>query len=157
MDAQNFPTLTFVQNFMSVIQRPVNIMLVDDDDINNFITVKLIRKAFPDAVLSTYLNGRLAIERLKDLIKNSPDKLPDYILLDINMPVMNGWEFLEEYKISNLDPEKKIIIYILSSSVFSNDIDKAKSYESVANFISKPLNLESIREVFGGVLNVHSN
>ncbi|RYY23751.1 MAG: response regulator [Sphingobacteriaceae bacterium] len=133
---------------MSVMQRPVNIMLVDDDEINNFITVKLIRKAFPDAVLSTYLNGKLAIDKLKMLFKDNPENIPDYILLDINMPVMNGWEFLEEYKASNLDPDKKITIYILSSSVFSNDIDKAKSYESVANFISKPLNLESIKEVF---------
>ncbi|MGI4803495.1 MAG: response regulator [Janthinobacterium lividum] len=133
---------------MSVMQRPVNIMLVDDDEINNFITVKLIKKAFPDAVLSTYLNGKLAVDKLKSLFQDNPEKIPDYILLDINMPVMNGWEFLEEYKASNLDPEKKITIYILSSSVFSNDIDKAKSYESVANFISKPLNLESIKEVF---------
>jgi len=156
MDVQNFPSLTFVQTYMNVIQRPVNIMLVDDDEINNFITVKLIRKAFPDALLSTYLNGRLAIEKLKDIFKNSPDKIPDYILLDINMPIMNGWEFLEEYKTSQLDPDKKITIYILSSSVFSNDIDKAKSYESVANFISKPLNLESIKEVFS-LMNFHNH
>lgn len=148
MDAQNLHSLTFVQTHMSVMQRPVNIMLVDDDEINNFITVKLIKKAFPDAVLSTYLNGKLAVDKLKSLFQDNPEKIPDYILLDINMPVMNGWEFLEEYKASNLDPEKKITIYILSSSVFSNDIDKAKSYESVANFISKPLNLESIKEVF---------
>lgn len=131
-------------------------MLVDDDEINNFITVKLIKKAFPDAVLSTFLNGRLAIDKIKDIVQNNPEGLPDYILLDINMPVMNGWEFLEEYKNSNFDPDKKITIYILSSSVFSNDIDKAKSYESVANFISKPLNLESIKEVFS-LVNVHIN
>jgi len=141
---------------MSEIQRPVNIMLVDDDEINNFITVKLIRKAFPDAVLSTFLNGRLAIDKLKDIVQNKPDNVPDYILLDINMPVMNGWEFLEEYKLLKFDSDQKVTIYILSSSVFSNDIDKAKSYESVANFISKPLNLDSIKEVFD-VLNVHSN
>lgn len=148
MDVQNIPKSHFVQTCMSLIQRPVNIMLVDDDEINNFITVKLIKKAFPDAVLSTHLNGRLAIDKLKDLFQNHPEKLPDYILLDINMPIMNGWEFLEEYKNSNMDPEKKITIYILSSSVFTNDIDKAKSYESVANFISKPLNLDAIKEVF---------
>ena len=153
---QNFHTKTIVQTYMSVTQRPVNIMLVDDDDINNFITVKLIRKAFPNAELSTFLNGRLAIERLKELVKHGYVNLPDYILLDINMPVMNGWEFLEEYKAANLDPERKMTIYILSSSVFSNDIDKAKSYNSVANFISKPLNLDSIKEVFGG-MDVHSN
>ncbi len=156
MAVQNFPSLTFVQTFMNVIQRPVNIMLVDDDEINNFITVKLIRKAFPDSVITTYLNGRLAIDKIKNILEYSLENIPDYILLDINMPVMNGWEFLEEYKVLNLDPDKKITIYILSSSVFSNDVDKAKSYESVANFISKPLNLEAIKEVFS-LMNVHSS
>ncbi len=141
---------------MNVIQRPVNIMLVDDDEINNFITVKLIRKAYPDSVITTYLNGRLAIDKIKNILEYNPENIPDYILLDINMPVMNGWEFLEEYKVLNLDPDKKITIYILSSSVFSNDVDKAKSYESVANFISKPLNLEAIKEVFS-LMNVHSS
>lgn len=156
MAVQNFPSLTFVQTFMNVIQRPVNIMLVDDDEINNFITVKLIRKAFPDSVITTYLNGRLAIDKIKNILEYNLENIPDYILLDINMPVMNGWEFLEEYKVLNLDPDKKITIYILSSSVFSNDVDKAKSYESVANFISKPLNLEAIKEVFS-LMNVHSS
>lgn len=156
MNVQNFPIKNFVQKSMSIDQRPMNIMLVDDDEINNFITVKLIKKAFPDGVISTYVNGRLAIERLKDLFRNNSPKLPDYILLDINMPIMNGWEFLDEYKASNMDPEKKITIHILSSSVFSNDMEKAKSYQSVANFISKPLSIESIKEVFGG-LNVHSH
>ena len=151
MHVPNFHAFTFVQTYMNVNQKPVNIMLVDDDEINNFITVKLIRKGFADAEISTYLNGRLAINRLKDIFNNHPEQVPDYILLDINMPIMNGWEFLEEYKSSNLDPDKRITIYILSSSVFSNDIEKARSFSSVANFISKPLNIESIKEVFGGV------
>jgi CheY-like chemotaxis protein len=145
-----------VQIFMNVIPRPVNIMLVDDDEINNFITVKLIRKAYSDAVISTFLNGRLAIDKLKNILQHDPENIPDYILLDINMPVMNGWEFLEEYKTLSFNADKKITIYILSSSVFSNDIDKAKSYESVANFISKPLNLEAIKEVFN-VLNLQEH
>ena len=151
MPVPNFHAFTFVQTYMNVNQKPVNIMLVDDDEINNFITVKLIRKGFADATISTYLNGRLAIDRLKEILKRDPDQIPDYILLDINMPIMNGWEFLEEYKKLNLDPDTRITIYILSSSVFSNDIDKARSFSSVANFISKPLNIESIKEVFGGV------
>ncbi|NNU34448.1 hypothetical protein HK413_10490 [Mucilaginibacter sp. S1162] len=48
--------------------------------------------------------------------------MPDFILLDINMPIMNGWEFLDEYKRLNIDPQGKSKIYIISSSVFSNDI-----------------------------------
>jgi CheY-like chemotaxis protein len=80
--------------------------------------------------------------------KKGLDKLPDYILLDINMPIMNGWDFLDEYKRLSIDPLGKTKIYIISSSVFSNDINKAKSYNLVKSFISKPLSVEKIKEMF---------
>jgi CheY-like chemotaxis protein len=94
------------------------------------------------------LNGRFAIDQLVDIQKRDPEKLPDYIFLDINMPIMNGWEFLEEYKRLNLDPHGKSKIFIISSSVFSNDINRAKSYPIVKSFISKPLSVEKIKELF---------
>lgn len=134
---------------MNEDSKPVSILLVDDDEINNFISIKLIKKAVENTEISSCLNGRFAIEELVDLQKEDPGKLPDYILLDINMPVMNGWEFLEEYKRLNIDPQGKSQIYVISSSVFSNDINKARSYPLVKNFISKPLSVEKIREMFG--------
>ena len=94
------------------------------------------------------LNGKFAIDQLYDIQKNNPEKLPDYILLDINMPIMNGWEFLDEYKRLNIDPAGKSKIFIISSSVFSNDINKARSYPLVKSFISKPLSVEKIKEMF---------
>ena len=63
------------------------------------------------------------------------------------MPIMNGWEFLDEYKRLNIDPNGKSKIFIISSSVFSNDISKAHSYPLVRNFVSKPLSVEKIREM----------
>ena len=94
------------------------------------------------------LNGKFAIDQLVELQRKDPDKLPDYILLDINMPIMNGWEFLDEYKRLNIDPAGKSKIFIISSSVFSNDINKARSYPLVKDFISKPLNVDKIIELF---------
>jgi CheY-like chemotaxis protein len=64
------------------------------------------------------------------------------------MPIMNGWEFLDEYKRLNIDPLGKTKIFIISSSVFSNDINKARSYPLVKDFISKPLNVDKIVELF---------
>jgi CheY-like chemotaxis protein len=61
---------------------------------------------------------------------------------------MNGWEFLDEYKRLNIDPLGKTKIFIISSSVFSNDINKARSYPLVKDFISKPLNVDKIVELF---------
>ncbi len=138
---------------MNMTPRPVNILLVDDDEINNFISVKLIKKTILNSEIVSCLNGRFAIDQL--LSRDVAD-LPDIIFLDINMPIMNGWEFLDEYERLNVDPERKIKIFIISSSVFSNDINKAKSYPSVVDFISKPLNMEKIAEVFDRVEAVKS-
>lgn len=133
---------------MSTTSKPVSILLVDDDEINNFISIKLIKKAVDNTEISACLNGRFAIEELAAIQQKDPALLPDFILLDINMPIMNGWEFLDEYKRLNIDPMGKSKIYIISSSVFSNDINKARSYPLVKNFISKPLSVEKIKEMF---------
>lgn len=128
--------------------RPVSILLVDDDEINNFISIKLIKKVLLNTEIIACLNGKFAIDELLEISRKDPSKLPDYILLDINMPIMNGWEFLDEYIKQKIDPAGKTKIYIISSSVFSNDISKAKSYPQVKDFISKPLNVEKINELF---------
>jgi len=129
---------------------PISILLVDDDEINNFISIKLIKKAISNANITACLNGRFAIDELTRIQKADPEALPDFILLDINMPIMNGWEFLDEYKRLNIDPLGKSKIYIISSSVFSNDISKARSYPLVKNFVSKPLSVEKIVEMLTG-------
>ena len=133
---------------MEFNSRPVSVLLVDDDEINNFISIKLIKKALLNTEIMACLNGKFAIDQLVEIQRNDIGKLPDYILLDINMPIMNGWEFLDEYKRLNLDPLGKTKIFIISSSVFSNDINKARSYPLVKDFISKPLNVDKIVELF---------
>ncbi|MDN5283735.1 MAG: response regulator [Mucilaginibacter sp.] len=133
---------------MTNTNKPVSVLLIDDDEINNFISIKLIKKALLNTEIMACLNGKFAIDQLADIQQKDPSKMPDYILLDINMPIMNGWEFLEEFKRRNIDPQGKSKIYIISSSVFSNDINKAKSYPLVKDFISKPLNVEKIKELF---------
>jgi len=132
---------------MNFNSRSVSVLLVDDDEINNFISIKLIKKALLNTEIIACLNGKFAIDTLVDIQKKDPAKLPDYILLDINMPIMNGWEFLDEFKRLNLDPSGKCKIFIISSSVFSNDINKARSYPLVKDFISKPLNVDKIVEL----------
>lgn len=133
---------------MAFNSRPVSILLIDDDEINNFISIKLIKKALTNTEISACLNGKLAIEQLTAIQKTDPEKFPDYILLDINMPIMNGWEFLDEFKRLNIDPSGKCKIYIISSSIFSNDINKARSYPLVKDFVSKPLNIDKIVDLF---------
>ena len=133
---------------MSAGTKPISILLIDDDEINNFISIKLIKKAIENSEIAAFLNGRFAINELLKIQERDPEQLPDFILLDINMPIMNGWEFLEEYQRLNIDPLGKSKVFIISSSVFSNDINRAKSYPTVKNFVSKPLSVDKIKEIF---------
>jgi CheY-like chemotaxis protein len=125
----------------------INLLVIDDDDINIFIIKKIVEKTGYDAQMVAKTNGQLAIDYLTEL-KTTQQQLPDLILIDINMPVLNGWEFLEAYEKLGIDHE--IDMYMLSSSVYENDIEKAKTYKTVKGFISKPLSIERLIELFEG-------
>lgn len=123
-----------------------HILIIDDDEINNFIAGKLIRKVQENAVVNTCLNGLEGINYIKS--KTDMDDFPDIIYLDINMPVMNGWEFLDLYSELNAKIKKEVTIHMLSSSVYNEDIEKSKIYPTVSKFISKPLTIEKIQNLF---------
>jgi CheY-like chemotaxis protein len=123
----------------------INLLVIDDDDINIFIIKKIVEKTGYEATMVAKTNGQLAIDHLKQLI-DTQQPFPQLILIDINMPVLNGWEFLEAYE--KLGISEPINMYMLSSSVYENDIEKAKTYKTVKGFISKPLSIERLIELF---------
>lgn len=125
----------------------INLLVIDDDDINIFIIKKIVEKTGYDAQMVAKTNGQLAIDYLTEL-QQTNQTLPQLILIDINMPVLNGWEFLESYE--KLAIGQEIDMYMLSSSVYENDIEKAKTYKTVKGFISKPLSIERLIELFEG-------
>ncbi len=120
------------------------VCIIDDDPIIVFGTKKLMELANFCGNFMVFENGKLALEGLKPLIQNQ-DLLPEIILLDINMPVMDGWEFLEE--ITKIEPLKTITIYMVSSSIDPADIKRAESYSIVDKYIVKPINLEGIKKM----------
>ena len=122
----------------------IKLLVIDDDDINIFIIKKIVEKTGFDVDMAAKNNGQLAIDYLKELLADN-HPLPDLILIDINMPILNGWEFIEAYE--NLEINSKIDMYMLSSSVYENDIEKAKGYKTVKGFISKPLSIERLTEL----------
>ena len=130
-----------------MIDEPLHILIIDDDEINNFIAAKLIDKIPPKAKVSTCVNGQEGIDFVKNKLNNQ-DEFPDIIFLDINMPLMNGWEFLEEYEHIKNDIKKKVTINMLSSSVYNDDISKAETYTTVNKFISKPLTVDKIKDLY---------
>lgn len=120
------------------------IWTLDDDAIYQIIIRKLIQKSGGFFAHSSFINGSLALTTLKNIIKTSTGDFPDIILLDINMPVMDGWEFMEEFQTLQTQISKKIIIYIVSSSIAVEDKKKAETYIDIVGYLSKPISVETL-------------
>ena len=120
--------------------------LVDDDDIFVFLTKKVIQQTNLVDLIKVFGNGLDALNFLKEN-KNNVDELPEIILLDLSMPIMNGWQFLEEYAKLNPTLGKKITIYICSSSISPDDIMRAKIISEVSDYIIKPITKDKLIDV----------
>ncbi|MCM8571073.1 response regulator [Gramella jeungdoensis] len=117
--------------------------IIDDDPVFVFGAKKIMELGNICNSFMVFPNGAEALNSLKPII-SSKQKLPDFILLDINMPVMNGWDFLDEF--IKIPCEKNITIYIVTSSLDPFDMEKAKSYSNVNNYLIKPINSNNLRE-----------
>lgn len=127
--------------------RPINlVVLIDDDEIENFIKRKLIEKTNLVNQIKDFSSGKEAINFLN---ANSmhPHLLPEIILLDLNMPVMDGFQFLEEYL--KLEPKlsKKTNIYVVSSSISPIDHEKINNISEVSDFLIKPITEKIFKEI----------
>ncbi len=120
------------------------VMLVDDDDITNNLNTRLIEKLgiSDNVVIAT--NGQKAIEYLNNCNETNQ---PDLIILDINMPVMNGFEFLETFHNTFAHKPKPLILMMLTTSVQNSDFAKAKTFDEVSEYISKPLTPVKIKDI----------
>ena len=118
--------------------------IIDDDPIFIFGAKRMMQ-------LSNFCNGFLvfnhgedALNHLKPLMQeDSSDAFPDVILLDLNMPIMDGWQFLDEF--IKVETTRKITIYIVSSSIDPADFEKSQKYSQVKNFVIKPISEDKIK------------
>lgn len=123
-----------------------NIFLIDDDTTFAFLTKRIILKTGIVTKINEFGDGQDAIEFLEKNIDHT-EVLPDVIFLDLNMPIMDGWEFLEEYVTFEQKINKKIKLYIVSSSISPHDIERAKHFSVVTDFIIKPIIKEKFIEI----------
>lgn len=120
-----------------------NIWVIDDDPIYQILINKIIEKSEMFSNVSSFKNGKHAIEALNDPM-NGIVNLPDFILLDINMPVMNGWEFMEAFGLLKPVIGKQITVYIVSSSIAAEDKNKSKTYPDILGYLSKPVSINDL-------------
>jgi CheY-like chemotaxis protein len=123
-----------------------SLCVVDDDVIYQFAVKLTIQQLGLAGQVLTFSNGELAMDYF---IENAKDasKLPDVLLLDINMPVMDGWDFLNWFSDHKKILQKEIPIFMVSSSIDWRDIERAKGFEEVIDYVSKPLTDGSFFEI----------
>jgi len=122
------------------------VWIVDDDPVFQMISVKIIQAQKPDYQIESYGNGQEALDALKECHANPEQPFPDVILLDLNMPELNGWGFLEafqefEEEIAHID------LHIVSSSIDPEDLNRAKQNKLVKDFVNKPLNTNTLQSI----------
>ncbi|WP_228238777.1 response regulator [Allomuricauda sp. M10] len=120
--------------------------IVDDDPIHQFGMKVLLKKVkFSNEVL-VFHNGQEALDALIRLMDKGK-KLPSIIFLDLNMPIKDGWGFLDDFvKIPHQNREK-VVVYVVSSSINPSDQEKAKNYEVVSDYIIKPIDENQLTKV----------
>lgn len=120
------------------------VWLIDDDEIFSFAAKMQIEMCSYGNHLSCFENGFDAIEALKKVLKDNA-KIPEVIFLDLNMPILDGWQFLDELK--ELSIPQPIEIYLLTSSTDPADTDKVKDYPMVKKYIAKPLTIDELQNL----------
>ena len=115
------------------------IFLVDDDPIQNLLTSQLIETSGIGYDYKVFNNGQEVLEAIEQGNK------PTVILLDINMPIMDGWEFLEAY----VDHQDQAEVYMLTSSSNQEDLNKSAAHSCIKGYYTKPINKDTIKSIFG--------
>lgn len=130
------------------MSRKKSVCIIDDDQVYTFGVKKIIKSFLPGNDVVAFENGKKALEGIKEL-QEKGEELPDIILLDIEMPEMNGWDFLKKFDKIRPSIEKHIDIFVISSRVDKNteELYKVEWDAKVADFIKKPVQVEALKKI----------
>ncbi len=127
------------------MEKVKSVLLVDDDPASNYLAQLLLKRLNTIEHISVAHNGKEALDYVIE--QKAANSLPDLILLDINMPLMDGFEFMEQFQQLPYHTQSRVVL--LSSSVSSRDTEKAAHYQLDA-FINKPLTKEKLSKLMLG-------
>ncbi|MEN7549659.1 response regulator [Rapidithrix thailandica] len=120
--------------------------VVDDNEVVHFIIDEIVKKYQLAKRLLPFLDGESAIEFFKTACEEQ-EALPDLLLLDINLPGLDGWDFLEEFAKIQSNLKKELTIYMLSSSINEQDMEKAAYNPFVSGYVTKPVTAEKLKNL----------
>ena len=120
--------------------------MIDDDDICTVIMKKNISKLYPQLAVASYKHGKEALDAFMKM-KHDEQELSCVIFLDLNMPVLDGWEFLEIFTTLVRRAKKQVSIYVISSSISNDDRVRASSYNEVSGYLLKPITRNTLLDV----------
>lgn len=126
------------------------VCIVDDDYIYQVTSKKMIERICVTNNILVFSNGEEAFQFLLEMIADR-DALPDVIFLDVNMPYMDAWQFLDAFETLKARLVKDIIIYVISSSVSQTDIERARKIPTVKDYYIKPITIDQYTEMLVGI------
>jgi CheY-like chemotaxis protein len=132
--------------FPTMAARVANLWIIDNDPMVSFYIKRLTELGALADIITIYDSPRGAVDYLL-LHKSSTEHLPDIILLDIYMPEMDGWEFIQEFQKIRAQLSKNVEIHIITSSNHPKDITRAKTFAEVKSYLQKPVTLEALQDV----------
>ena len=134
------------------MKKNYKICIIDDDEVYKFFMKRVLKiKKLAEDVIS-FPDGEEAYNFINKN-KEHPEKLPDLIFLDINMPIMDGFQFMAEYVKIQAEIDKKITIYMITSSIDPIDLEHSKKYTEISNFITKPVKADVLKKIINSLSN----
>lgn len=121
------------------------ILLIDDDKATNFLHEMVIKRTDCTEKVVAVESGQEALDYLQ-FKENGKNPQPDLIFLDINMPAMNGWEFLDKYNELDKREKGRVVLMMLTTSLNPDDLDKSRKISDVHGFMNKPLTQKMLNE-----------
>lgn len=128
-------------------QKYKRFIVIDDDPISNLLCSKNIKKNLQEVEVITFTEAEKGLDYIKSSL-NEPNIGDIILFLDINMPTMSCWEFMQQFEKIDTLIKNQIFIYVLSSSIHQDDKQKAKNNPNVVDYIEKPLSVEFLKRTF---------
>lgn len=127
-------------------KQKTRLLFIDDDEINNFILQELFADE-EDLTLTFFSDSPAAYDYLRTTAEEKPEELPDIIFMDIKMPILDGFEFLDRLQDDGFLNDKPVDIFLLSSTLDSRDVKRAASYARIKELVTKPLTVDKFRSL----------